>query len=135
MSYQIFILLSILGWGLGSFFSKLATNAMNPIMISVIVLITDSILLALGFFVLKFDKTITPMGIWFSILYAIFMTVGTLGFSFALRTGGAAGQTTIITSLYPALTLLLSMLILGETLSLRKGIGIVLALIAFAILA
>lgn len=39
-----------------------------------------------------------------------------------------AGQVAAVTSIYPALTLILSWLFLGETLSLRKLVGIGLAL-------
>jgi transporter family protein len=134
MSYQLLIIFSILGWGVGSFISKLATNVMNPIMISTVVLITDSILLALAFVFLKFDKSAPPVGIMLSVLFAILMTVGTLGFSFALKAGGSAGTVTVLTSLYPALTLALSCLFLAEPFTLKKAIGISLAVVSFIIL-
>jgi uncharacterized membrane protein len=134
MKIEVFILLSIIGWGIGSFFYKLANNVMHPIMISTIIMLVDIPLLLLGFLVMKFDKTITPMGVLYSSLVAVFYTIGTVSFAYALKSGGDVGKTTIVTSLYPALTLTLSMFFLGEVLTIKKGIGIALALVSFLLL-
>ena len=104
-------------------------------MISTVVLLTDVPLLILGFVFLKFDKTVTPMGAFYSALVGILMTVGTLGFSYALKAGGDVGKTSVVTALYPAVTLLMSMAFLKETLSIKQGVGIILALISVALLA
>lgn len=134
MMPNIFIILSLLGWGVGNFFYKFATNALHPIMISTIVMLVDLPLLMLGFLLIKFDKTITPMGVLYSTLVALFYTVGTLSFAYALKNGGDVGKTTIVTSLYPALTVMLSMAFLGEVLTIKKGVGIALALVSFLLL-
>jgi drug/metabolite transporter (DMT)-like permease len=135
MYYQMLILLSIFGWGVGSFISKLATNVMHPIMITTVVMITDLLLLPLAFIFLKFDRVVPPMGILLSVLIAIFMAMGTLGFSYALKAGGGAGETTVLTSLYPALTLALSCMFLSEPFTIKKGLGVMLAVGSFIILA
>lgn len=131
MPYQLLILISIFGWGVGSFVSKLATNIMHPIMIAVIVMATDMLLLPLAFIFLKFDKTAPPIGIFYSVLVAILMTAGTMGFSFALKSGGEVGISTALTALYPALTYLLSVMFLEEQFTLAKSIGMILALVSF----
>jgi bacterial/archaeal transporter family protein len=130
MSYRLLIFISILGWGVGSLCSKLATNIMHPIMISVIVMATDFLLLPLAFIFLKFDKTVPPMGLFLGIAIAILMTMGTLGFSFALKSGGDAGVVTTMTALYPSLTFLLSAIFLKESVTLPKIIGVTLAIIS-----
>jgi bacterial/archaeal transporter family protein len=134
MPYQLLILISILGWGVGSFVSKLATNVMHPIMISVIVMATDLLLLPLAFIFLKFDKSVPAMGLLYSVLIAILMTAGTMGFSFALRGGAPPGEATTLTALYPALTVALSCMFLGEPITLKKGIGMAFAIVSFVIL-
>lgn len=134
MPYQLLILISIFGWGVGSFVSKLATNIMHPIMIAVIVMATDMLLLPLAFILLKFDKTAPPIGIFYSVLVAILMTAGTMGFSFALKGGAPSGEATTLTALYPALTVALSCMFLGEPFTFKKVIGIVFALVSFVIL-
>lgn len=134
MRPEFFIIASICGWGFGSFFYKFANNSLHPIMVSTIALCFYSILLPGMWLFVKFDHTININGVLFALIGSLCMCIGTLGFSYALRSGGAAGMTTIMCALYPALTLTLSMLFLGESFSLRKGVGVFFALISFAIL-
>jgi drug/metabolite transporter (DMT)-like permease len=61
------------------------------------------------------------------------MAIGSMGYFFALKKGGA-GEITTVTALYPAITLGLSMFFLGEELTWRKGIGIALALVSVFVL-
>ena len=134
MSPQFFIIASILGWGFGSFFYKFANTTLHPIMVSSIALGMYVVLMPLLWAFVKFDHVITTAGIIYTLVGSLFMCIGTLGFSYALRSGGAVGQTTILCALYPALTLTLSMFFLKEELTVKKGIGIVLALVSFIIL-
>lgn len=133
MRTEFLIVASILGWGFGSFFYKIASATIHPVMISTIAMGLYLILLPIMWIVVKFDHSITISGTAYALAGSLCMCIATLSFSYALRTG-EAGRTTIITALYPALTLLLSMLFLGETLTIKKTIGVVLALISFAIL-
>jgi len=133
MSYQLYILMSIIGWGVGSFLYKGANTAMAPIMVSSVALVTYVIIMPILWLTVKFDHAVTIGGVLYTVVGSLFMSVGTLGFSYALRSG-SAGSVTTLCALYPALTLGLSMLFLGETLTLRKGIGMVLALISFVVL-
>ena len=134
MRPEFFIIASILGWGVGSFFYKFANNVLHPIMVSSIALCLYMVLLPAVWITTKFDHAITTGGIIYTVVGSLFMCVGTLGFSYALRNGGDVGKTTILCALYPALTLTLSMIFLGETLTIKKGMGIILALISFGLL-
>jgi drug/metabolite transporter (DMT)-like permease len=134
MSPDFFIIASIFGWGFGSFFYKYANTTLHPIMVSSIALGMYIVLMPFLWVFVKFDHVITTAGIVYTLIGSLFMCIGTLGFSYALRSGGAVGQTTILCALYPALTLTLSMVFLKEDLTVKKGIGIVLALVSFAIL-
>jgi transporter family protein len=133
MSPQYLILISILGYGIGSLFFKVANDQMHPLMVSACVTITYVILTPLAFLLLNFDKTVTPSGAAFAVLGGVTMCVGTMGYFFALRSGGA-GEVTTMVALYPALTLILSCLFMGETMNLKKGIGVALALASVFIL-
>lgn len=135
MRPEFFVIGSILGWGLGTFFYKFANNAVHPIMVSTIAMCLYMVLLPLMWIFIKFDHAISVSGVLYTLVGSLFMCCGTLGFSYALRSGGAVGQTSVVTALYPALTLVLSMIFLGESLTIKKGIGIVLALISVALLA
>jgi drug/metabolite transporter (DMT)-like permease len=134
MRPEFFIIASIFGWGVGSFFYKFANAAIHPVLVNSIALCLYIVLLPLMWIFIKFDHTITISGIAYTLAGALCMCIGTLGFSYALRSGAAVGQTTILCALYPALTLSLSMMFLGEVLTIKKGIGIMLALISFALL-
>lgn len=134
MSYQLFILLSIFGWGVGSFIFKFANSTLHPVMVSLISLFTYAIIIPFAFILFKFDRSLNLPGIIYTIIGSLFMCAGTLGFSFALRNGGEVGATTTLCALYPALTLTLSCVFLAEPFTLKKGIGVILALISFIIL-
>lgn len=135
MRPEFYIIASIFGWGVGTFLYKFANTAVHPIMVSTIALCAYMVIMPFLWLFIKFDHTISLNGVLYTIAGSIFMSVGTLGFSYTLRSGGAVGQTSVVTALYPALTLMLSMVFLGETLTVKKGIGIVLALISVGLLA
>src|SRR5271156_2678762 len=59
MKIEYFILASIFGWGMGSFFYKIANTSIHPIMVSTIAMGLYIVLLPLIWLVVKFDHTIT----------------------------------------------------------------------------
>lgn len=134
MSYSALIVITIIGWGIGSVFYKLANAQMHPIMVSLIVTLLYCILTPITFFATKFPKDITSSGIVYAILGGVCMAIGSLAYFFALRKGDA-GQVTTITALYPTLTLILSMIFLQEQLTLKKSVGIAFAFASFIVLA
>jgi bacterial/archaeal transporter family protein len=134
MKTEYFIFASIMGWGLGSFLYKLATNTISPIMMSTIALSEYVILLPFLWAFIKFDHTLTTGGVVYALVGSVCMCIGTLGFSYALRLGGGAGKITVLCAMYPALTLMLSMLFLKETITIKQSIGIVLALVSFVMM-
>jgi len=134
MPSWLYIVFSILGWGVGTFLYKFANNSLHPIMVSSVALCLYIVLLPFLWMFVKFEHTITLSGVVYTLAGSLAMCIGTLGFSYALRSGGAVGTTSVLTALYPALTLVLSMIFLGESLTIKKGAGIVLALISVALL-
>jgi bacterial/archaeal transporter family protein len=134
MRPEFYIIASIFGWGMGSFLYKFANNSVHPIMVSSIALCLYIALVPFLWIFVKFDHAVTLGGVIYTLAGSLFMCIGTLGFSYALRSGGPVGQVSVVTALYPALTLTLSMIFLGESLTIKKGIGIVLALISVALL-
>jgi transporter family protein len=135
MSSQFWlILIAIVGWGVGSYLAKISNAEMQPLIVSAVSMVVYMIVLPIAIAAVKPDLTITPFGVIVTVIGSLFMCVGSLGFAYALRNGGAAGQTTILTALYPALTLALSMTFMKETIGLKQGIGIGLALVSFILL-
>ena len=107
---------------------------MHPLVVSTISMIVYIIVLPIALVAVKPNLAVTSLGIWVTIIGSICMCAGSLGFAYALRNGGAAGQTTILCALYPALTLVLSMTFMQETINLKQGMGVVLALVSFYLL-
>ncbi len=130
---QYLLLVSILGWGIGSLFYKIANDNMHPLMVSATVTALFVVLTPLAFLFLKFDTKVTTTGLVAALIGGACMCIGSMGYFFALR-GGNAGVTTALTALYPALTLILSMVFLGEQLTFKQICGVVLALAAFIML-
>lgn len=120
------LIISILGWGIGSFFYKGANTQIHPIMVSSIATCVYVLATPIYFLFVKFDHSINASGLTYTILGSICMCIGSMAYFYALR-DGAAGQVTAITALYPGLTLLLSYLFLAENLSPKKILGMILA--------
>ena len=133
MPVQYLVIISILGWGVGSLFYKMANSSIHPVMVSTIVTLVYIVITPLPFLFMSFDKTVTTTGIWTSVVGGLLMCAGSMGYFYALR-NGEAGEITTITALYPALTLVLSCLFMGETMNFKKAIGVALACASFYIL-
>jgi drug/metabolite transporter (DMT)-like permease len=103
-------------------------------MTSTIITLVYMVLLPFAYFFLKVDTRLNATGLIASILGGLCMCAGSLGYFYALRSGGA-GITTILTSLYPVLTLILSVAFLHESISLKQGLGMCFALISFLLMA
>jgi drug/metabolite transporter (DMT)-like permease len=134
MSYQLLILFSIIGWGVGSFFYKLANDKMHPLMVTTTVTLLYVVVTPFVLSFIKFDKTLNVSGVVYALIGGACTCVGSLGYFYAIKSGAGAGEATILTALYPALTLVLSCLLLGESFTVKKGIGIALALASSAFL-
>lgn len=130
MPTQYLIAISIIGWGVGAIFYKIANNTIHPIMVSTIVTATFVALTPLAYLTMNIDKTITTSGVLATIAGGVLMGIGSISYYYALGKGDA-GVITATTALYPALTLIISCSLLGEEMTIRKAIGIVLACASF----
>ncbi|MEW6429417.1 MAG: EamA family transporter [Thermodesulfobacteriota bacterium] len=120
-------------YGLWGFFPKLAVRSLSPA--SALVWEVAGAL-AVGIAVLAgmgFRPQYDPKGVFFAVLTGIAGVVGTLFFFAAARTGKIAVVVSL-TALYPLITILLAVLLLGEQLGLRQMAGMALALAAIFLL-
>lgn len=101
------IIISIIGWGVGSIFYKIANYNIHPIMVSAITTATYLTITPIVFGLSNFDKTVTTGGVLAIVGGAILMGSGSLAYYFALGKGDA-GVITTTTALYPVLTLIIS---------------------------
>ncbi len=121
-------------WGVWGFLSKVAAQQLPPPAVYAITILGH--LAALGYLLAGPGLMIPwqPWG-WAAALAAgVSMAFGLLCFLHALG-GGAAAVVVPLTSLYPVLTVILSLIFLRETVSLRQGAGVACALAAVWLLA
>ncbi len=126
-------ILSVLLWGVWGFFQKLATNHMPPR--NVYIFATVGALCVVGSVLVtsSFPLNVTSKGIFFAVLAGMCSSLGGLLFLNALSRG-AASIVIPFTALYPVVTIFLCFSILEETVTLKQGIGIVLALLSMFLL-
>jgi len=130
--WQLMIVV-ILGWGVGSFFYKLANTHLHPIWVSCVATIVYLCAAPINVALFKPNHSWDLSGVIYAVLGAGFMCSGTLTYFFLLQKGNV-GEVTAMSALYPALTLTLAFIFLDENFSVRKMFGIIFAIISIWLL-
>jgi transporter family protein len=133
MSNFFLILITIVCWGVGSLFYKIANDSIHPMMVSACVTALYVIMIPIGLVVFKVPISLNYNGIVYGVLGGLCMCLGSLAYFFALQKG-TAGAVTASTAIYPALTLVLSAFILKEDITWYKVIGCFFALVSVFLL-
>ena len=116
-------------WGLWGFFPKITVKYIDP-KSAIIYEVLGGILLAfIVAFFSKFQIASHPLGILFALLVGIIGFLGSLFFLYAVSNGPITLVVTL-SALYPILSIMLAMIFLNETITIKQGIGILFALIA-----
>lgn len=121
-------------WGLWGFFPKITTRYINPLSAIVFEALIGIPFALVVLAALKFKPEIHPKGVLLASLTGVLGTLGALLYLVAVR----KGQTSLVasfTAVYPALTIVLALLFLGDRLILRQWIGVGLALVAMLLVA
>jgi transporter family protein len=127
-------LLALVLWGVWGFFQKLATNHMPPRNVYFVSAL-GAIMVVLGILTMsKFPLRMSAEGTLFAVLAGVCSSLGGLLFLSAVSKGEASVVITF-TALYPVVTIILSFTMLRETIALKQGVGIVLALFSMVLLA
>jgi transporter family protein len=127
LSTIIFLLLAILGWGLGAFFDKACLKHMDPSgafyvrSLFMIILFTPLVLWKYG----QTKSALLDSDKWGPIFVVSSVIVSMAGVFFYLRalSGGEAGRIVPLSSTYPFITFVLAVAFLGESFTLNKLIG------------
>ena len=128
-TWFIFAIATLLVWGVWGLLPKLATNYLSPLSVMVFGGV-GSVLVAVAVLAFQsFRPDIHSKGVIFAILSGLVGTLGTIPFLYALSKGRAS-VVVPMTSLYPLVTIILSLLILREPMTLKLGFGILFALMA-----
>ena len=121
-------------WGLYGFIPKITIRHISPMSAIVYSALGGIPVAIFALILLNFRPEAHPRGILLALITGAIGTLGALGFILAV----SKGQVSLVvsfTALYPALTILLAVVLLHESLTLRQGIGVVMALIAMVLVA
>ncbi len=127
--------LSLFGWGVGSFISKIATNTLGEkaVFWDLIGYFPAIVLYSLFIFRAKDIFSADRPGIFYALLAGALGSVGVVCF-YLLLTKKDASSAVPLTALYPALTAILAIIFLRESLTWIKAVGILLSAIALVLL-
>jgi transporter family protein len=127
LSTVIFLLLAILGWGMGAFFDKASLKHMDPSgAFYVRVLFTIALFVPLVLW--KYAQTkqallgSDKLGPIF-VISSVVVSMGGVFFYLKALSGGAATKIVPLSSTYPFVTFAMAVLFLGENITLNKMIG------------
>ena len=132
-TWVAFSIVSLGGWGVASFVRKRATAYSSPW--SIVVTQTAVVmLLATVAISVRGGPAITTQAVALAVVGGTFQFVANIALAFALARGPAS-LVVPVSSMYPVVTLVLSLLLLGETINASQALGLVLsggALYAFS---
>jgi len=129
----IYALLAIFSWGMWGFVSKLVLDRASWASIIIYNLLGSSIILLAYMFFQGSPRLPVGTTALLAFLSGVLGAVGTTCFMLSLS-GGRASLIVPLTAVYPVVTVALSVLFLGESVSPRHAAGIAFAIIAIALL-
>ncbi len=134
MHWIVLALLATVLYGLWGFFPRLATLHLSPRDALVYQTLGGLPVLFLVLAWLRFRPAYHPHGVLYAFLTGLAGAVGTLCFFAALQRAPSTTSVVMVTALYPLVVILLALIFLREPLTLRQGVGAILALIALVLL-
>jgi transporter family protein len=132
-SWLIPAALALILWGTWGVFQKIATNQMAPRNVYFISALGALLVVLVILSTSRFQISLNFEGAFFALIAGVCSSLGGLLFLQAMSRGEAAIVITF-TALYPAVSIILSFLLLNETITIKQGIGIVLALFSMLLL-
>jgi transporter family protein len=132
--WLLYSLMTLLCWGLWGVFSKLASNYSRPRQTLIFQAVGVIAFALVVLFIEQFQIQKTAAGFGWSVAAGFINFVGFLAF-FAAVQKGKVSTVISLSSLYPVVTILLSILLLRERITIREGVGIAFALTAGWLLA
>ncbi len=125
---------TILFWGLFGFIPKITTRYISPTSAIVYGSLAGVPVALIIMAIMRFQLDTEPRGVILASITGVTGVLGALGFVVAV-TRGPVSLIAAFTALYPALTILLAMTLLGETLVARQWVGVGMALVAGLLIA
>ena len=114
-------------WGLWSFIPKITTKYISPKSAILFEVLGGMLIAIIVLFSLKFKPDIHPKGVLLAITTGILGFAGALCFLYA-ASKGPISLIAVLSALYPVIAIVLAMIFLNESISIKQGLGIVLGL-------
>ncbi len=132
---NVFIFLTVVLFGVGAFLGKFALKNAAPLYVYMFEALGTLTVAATAAFVFRKEasEALHNFSAW-GYVFGILFGLGTVTFIMALKLKPAS-LVVPLTALYPLVTVVLSMLVLNETITLKSALGIVFAVIAVILLA
>jgi len=125
---------TIIFWGLFGFIPKITTRYIGPTSAIVYGAFAGVPVALIIMAIMRFQLDTEPRGVILAGITGVVGMLGALGYLVAVSRGPVS-LISPITALYPAFTILLAMVFLGETLVLRQWVGVGMALAAVLLIA
>ena len=119
-------------WGIQGFVAKLTTQYINPMSALLYNIVGAFIVGIVILYLLNFSPQIHAKGIALAVFMGTLGILGALGMLYAMRQGKVS-VVTVISALYPLVSILLAYFILKEPVTLKEGVGIAFALVALVL--
>jgi uncharacterized membrane protein len=131
--WLLYAIIALLWWGIFGFLGKVGSDRISPSQMQLFFTIGMVPVAVVCAFRLKFRIAAEKWGVGYSLLMGILAALGSLAFFAAMKTGKAS-LIAPATSLYPALTVVLAVIILKEKLNKVQLCGLFLAMVSIVIL-
>jgi uncharacterized membrane protein len=130
------IILSIIGYGCWSFFTKIASKTLHPLQIHTINYCIGIALLPVYLYMIstKVSQPFDMKGVSYAVLASLSSISASLMFLYIIRSSNSIGSFSALISASPAITLVLSVLFLGEEITVMKIIGITMIVLGVGVL-
>lgn len=133
-SWFIPAVMALILWGVWGILQKLATNHMPPRNVYLVSALGAIAVVLVMMSTSKFPLQMSVDGTLYAVIAGICSALGGLLFLHAVSRGEASVVITF-TALYPVVSIILSFVLFREEITLKQGIGIVMALFSMVLLA
>ncbi len=131
--WLLYAIISMLWWSIFGFLGKVGADRISPSQLQLFFTIGMIPVAILCAYRLKFKIGVEKVGIFYSLLMGVLAALASLAFFAALQKGKAS-LVAPVTSLYPALTVVLAVIFLKEKLNKIQLFGLALAMTSIVIL-
>ncbi len=133
-SWLLPALVTVLLYGLWSYFPKLSVKYLSPSNAVIYEVIGSMIFGAIAIGLMGFNLQYHPKGAIYGMITGFCLVLA--GYTYLVAASrGPIALVSAVSALYPMVTLILAALLLGETITIKQGCGILLAIVSVILMA